>query len=138
MSVVDLQAEQPAWELKLDAGIRPMTFEAGPDGSTRRVYAQLSNLNGFAVVDFAARKQVEKIKLPDDPTGYGVQENRLDSPSHGIGVAPDGKTLSGHQPVGQCRFCLLAPRPQVTGTCRAARAQVRQTLHNPSAHYRTG
>ena len=93
MSVVDLQTEQPAWELKLDAGVRPMTFEANSDGSTRRVYAQLSNLNGFAVVDFAARKYLETVKLPDEPTGFGVQENRLGSPSHGIGVAPDGKTL---------------------------------------------
>jgi YVTN family beta-propeller protein len=93
ISVVDLQTEQPAWELKLDAGIRPMTFEAGPDGSTRRVFAQLSDLNGFAVVDFASRKEVERIKLPDEPTGFGAQEKRLGSPSHGIGVAPDGKTL---------------------------------------------
>src|SRR3989441_5248802 len=93
ISVVDLQSEQPAWELKLDAGIRPMTFEVNADGSTRRVYAQLSNFNGFAVVDFAARKAIEKIKLPDEPTGFGAQEQRLGSPSHGIGVAPDGKTL---------------------------------------------
>jgi YVTN family beta-propeller protein len=93
MTVIDLQTEQPAWELKLDAGIRPMTFEANTDGSTRRVYAQLSNLNGFSVVDFASRKIVETIKLPEEFTGYGDQENRLSSPSHGIGVAPDGKTL---------------------------------------------
>ena len=93
ISVVDLQSEQPAWELKLDAGVRPMTFEVGADGSTRRVFAQLSNFNGFAVVDFAARKEIEKIKLPDEPTGFGAQEQRLGSPSHGIGVAPDGKTL---------------------------------------------
>lgn len=93
ISVVDLQTEQVAWEVKLDAGIRPMTFEAGPDGSTRRVYAQLSNFNGFAVVDFATRKEVDRIKLPEEPTGFGAQENRLGSPSHGIGVAPDGKTL---------------------------------------------
>ena len=93
ISVVDLQSEQPAWELKLDAGVRPMTFEVGDDGSTRRVFAQLSNFNGFAVVDFAARKEIEKIKLPAEPTGFGAQEQRLGSPSHGIGVAPDGKTL---------------------------------------------
>ena len=60
-------------------------------GSTRRIYAQLSNLNGFAVIDFAARKEVDRIKLADN--GYGVAERRLDSPAHGIGVAPDGKTL---------------------------------------------
>ena len=93
ISVVDLQSEQPAWELKLDAGIRPMAFEASADGATRRIFAQLSDFNGFAVVDFASRKEVEKIKLPAEPTGFGVQEQRLGSPSHGIGVAPDGKTL---------------------------------------------
>src|SRR4029450_9107666 len=93
ISVVDLQSEQPAWELKLDAGVRPMTFEVGADGSTRRVFAQLSNFNGFAGGDFAAGKEIEKIKLPDEPTGFGAQEQRLGSPSHGIGVAPDGKTL---------------------------------------------
>ena len=93
MSVVDLKTEEPAWELKIGPGVRPMTIETNADGSTRRVYAQLSDFNGFSVVDFAARKEVERIKLPDEPTGFGVQENRLASPSHGIGVAPDGKTL---------------------------------------------
>ncbi len=91
LTVIDLATDQVAWELKLDEGVRPMAIEAGPDGSTRRVYAQLSNLNGFAVIDFAARKEVDRIKLPDH--GFGVAERRLDSPSHGIGVAPDGKTL---------------------------------------------
>ena len=93
MSVVDIQTEEPAWELKIGPGVRPMTIETNADGSTRRVYAQLSDFNGFSVVDFAARKEVERIKLPDEPTGFGKQENRLGSPSHGIGVAPDGKSL---------------------------------------------
>ena len=105
ISVVDLQSEQLAWELKLAAGVRPMTFETAPDGSTRRVYAQLSNLNGFAVVDFPARKEAETFKLPADPTGFGVQENRLSSPSHGIGVAPDGKSLwSPAWPPTRCSY----------------------------------
>src|SRR5438132_1401590 len=43
--------------------------------------------------DFAGRKEIEKIKLPDEPTGYGAQEQRLGSPSHGIGVSPDGRSL---------------------------------------------
>ena len=93
ISVVDIQTEEPAWELKVGPGVRPMTLEANPDGSTKRIYAQLSDFNGFSVVDFAARKELERIKLPDEPNGFGAQENRLGSPSHGIGVAPDGKTL---------------------------------------------
>jgi YVTN family beta-propeller protein len=32
ITVIDLATEQPAWELKLDKGIRPMAIEAGPDG----------------------------------------------------------------------------------------------------------
>jgi YVTN family beta-propeller protein len=91
LTVIDLASNQIAWQLKLDEGVRPMTIEAGPDGSTRRIYAQLSNLNGFAVIDFEKRKEVARILLPDN--GFGVAERRMDSPSHGIGVAPGGKSL---------------------------------------------
>src|SRR6266567_4737307 len=93
LTVIDLKTEQVAWELKLDEGVRPMTFEAGPDGSTRRIFVQLSKLNGFAVVDFAARKEVARVVLPGEPSGFGIAERRGDAPSHGMGVAPDGKTL---------------------------------------------
>jgi len=94
MNVVDLATEETAWEIKFDGGVRPMAFDVNPDGSTRRVYAQLSNLDGFAVVDFAERKEVARIKFPDEPKGYGAIEGRMPGvPSHGIGVAPDGKTL---------------------------------------------
>jgi YVTN family beta-propeller protein len=91
MTVFDLQSQSVAWEMDFDAGVRPMTIEKNPDGSTSRIFVQLSNLNGFAVVDFAKHQEVARIKLPDGP--YGKAEWRLGTPSHGIGVAPDGKTL---------------------------------------------
>ena len=91
LTVIDLATEKIAWQLALDEGVRPMAMEKAADGSVRRIFVQLSNLNGFAVVDFATHKEVDRIKLPDN--GYGVQERRLDSPSHGMGVAPDNKTL---------------------------------------------
>ena len=95
LNVVDLATEQTAWEINFDGGVRPMTFDVNPDGSTRRIFVQLSGLDGFAVVDFAQRKEVSRIKFPDEPKGYGVVEGRIGAgvPSHGIGVAPDGKTL---------------------------------------------
>lgn len=94
VNVVDLATETTAWELKLDGGVRPMTFDVNPDGSTRRIYVQLSNLDGFAVVDFAEKKEIARIKFPEEPKGYGAVEGRMPGvPSHGIGVAPDGKTL---------------------------------------------
>ncbi|HEX9465625.1 MAG TPA: cytochrome D1 domain-containing protein [Alphaproteobacteria bacterium] len=93
LTVIDLATEEPVWWIQFDAGVRPMAIEAGPDGSTKRIFVQLSNLHGFSVVDFATHKEVDRIKLPDQPSGFGIQEGRVDTPSHGIAVAPDGKTL---------------------------------------------
>jgi YVTN family beta-propeller protein len=93
VTVIDLTTEQPVWEAKFDKGIRPMTIEANPDGSTKRVFVQLSDFNGFAVLDFAARKEVERIQLPVAKTEFESDGGRSTAPSHGIGVAPDGKSL---------------------------------------------
>jgi YVTN family beta-propeller protein len=92
-TVIDLQKEEVAWDLDLGKGVRPMTIETNPDGSTKRVFAQLSELNGFTIVDFASRKQVATIEVPTLPDSPEVISHRLDSPSHGIGVSPDNKTL---------------------------------------------
>ncbi len=92
-TVIDLAKEEIAWELNLGKGVRPMTIESNPDGSARRVFVQVSELNGFRVIDFAARKQVATIEVPKLPNRPEFIEHRLDSPSHGIGVSPDQKTL---------------------------------------------
>jgi YVTN family beta-propeller protein len=93
ITVIDLATEQPIWELKLDRGVRPMAIEAGSDGSTKRIFVQLSDLNGFAVVDFATRQEVARVKLPESPAEFETDAGRAAAPSHGIGVAPNGKTL---------------------------------------------
>jgi YVTN family beta-propeller protein len=91
-SVVDLAKEELAWDLNIGKGVRPMTIDTNPDGSTRNVYIQTTDLNGFVVLDFASRKVVQTVELPKDG-GVEVIHHRLDSPSHGIGVTPDNKTL---------------------------------------------
>jgi YVTN family beta-propeller protein len=70
-----------------------MAFETNPDGSTRHIFVQLSDFHGFAVVDFAKRAEVARIALPNQPAGFGILEERTGTPSHGIGVSPDGKSL---------------------------------------------
>jgi YVTN family beta-propeller protein len=92
-TVVDLQTDQAIWGVKFDTAVRPMTFETNPDGSTHRIFLQLSGFNGFAVVDFATHAEVARIQLPSQPGGFGVAEGRTSTPSHGIGVSPDGKAL---------------------------------------------
>jgi YVTN family beta-propeller protein len=88
-SVIDLQSKEVAWEISFDRGVLPLAIESAPDGSARRVFMQLFGFNGFAVVDFATHKEVARIQLPEEPTGFF----RSGGPSHGMGVAPDNKTL---------------------------------------------
>ena len=93
MTVIDQKSEEPIWTL-FEEGVRPMAFETNPDGSTKRIFVQLSNLHGFAVVDFAQRKEVARVELPNDIPAEKVDKGPFNaSPSHGLGVAPDGRTL---------------------------------------------
>ena len=92
INVIDAQTEQPAWTLEMDLGIRPMTFSRNPDGSTKWIFAQLTGFNGFAVIDFATRKEINRIKNPDLPPGKATVPEGSD-PSHGMAVTSDGKTL---------------------------------------------
>jgi len=93
MTVIDQKTDEPLWTL-FDEGVRPMAFETNVDGSTKRIFVQLSDFHGFAVVDFAQRKEVARIELPNDIPADKVDKGPFNaSPSHGIGVAPDGRTL---------------------------------------------
>jgi YVTN family beta-propeller protein len=93
MTVIDLSTDSIAWEHQFDKGVRPMAIEVNPDGSTKRIFVQLSDTDGFAVIDFAKRQEVARITLPDLHTGIELSGGEAAGPSHGIGVSPDGKTL---------------------------------------------
>jgi YVTN family beta-propeller protein len=93
LTVIDLATEAVAWEAPMSGGVRPMAIETNPDGSTKRIFAQLSDLNGFAVVDFADRKEVARVELPKLKDDFETDGGRNSAPSHGIGVLPDNKTL---------------------------------------------
>jgi len=92
LTVIDQRTEEPAWTLDFELGVRPMAFEQNPDGSTRRIFVQLSEFNGFAVVDFATRKEVTRIALPQIAAGKKpvmVGGNA----SHGMAVTADNRRL---------------------------------------------
>jgi YVTN family beta-propeller protein len=115
ITVIDLKAEKAIWEVKFDSGIRPMVFEKNPDGSTSRVFVQLSGFNGFAVVDFAKQAIVAKIKFPEQPGGHGVVEGRMNTPSHGMGITPDGKSLWVNSTVANAVFKYTLPDLKLAG-----------------------
>jgi YVTN family beta-propeller protein len=93
ISVIDAATNTLAWTLTLSAGIRPMAFTWNADGSTKEIIVQLSEFHGFAVVDFATRKEVRRITFPDPPGLEKELEGLQGSPAHGLAVSPDGKLL---------------------------------------------
>jgi YVTN family beta-propeller protein len=112
LTVIDEQTLQPVWELPFDLGVRPIAFERAADGSTSRMFVQLSGFHGFAVVDFKTHTEVRRIKLPDEPTGGTAQGG---APSHGIGVAPGGKTLWVDSSIANAVFVYSLPDLKVQG-----------------------
>ena len=92
-TVIDTETEQPAWSVHFEGGVRPLCFETNPDGSTKRMFVQITNLHGFAIVDWEKRKEVGRITLPDLPPAERNNEGIQGAPAHGIQIAPDGKTL---------------------------------------------
>ena len=123
MTVIDQKTEEPAWTL-FDDGVRPMAFETNPDGSTKRIFVQLSDLHGFAVVDFAAaqgsgarsscRTTFRPSKVDKGPFNA--------SPSHGLGVAPDGRTLWVTSRPNARVYAYSLPDLKLLGSGRSRRA----------------
>jgi YVTN family beta-propeller protein len=93
LTVIDQETEEPLWTLYFENGVRPIGFETNADGTTRRMFVQISNFHGFFLVDFENRKEVGRVELPELPKEEQNWDTLQGSPSHGIGVAPDGKTL---------------------------------------------
>jgi len=93
ITVIDQATETIAWELQMSAGIRPMEFERAADGSTSRIFVQLSDYHGIAVVDFNARREVSRFAMADIPNEQKHTEGLQGAPAHGLGVTPDGKKL---------------------------------------------
>ena len=93
INVIDQTTEEIVWTLPTEEGVRPMAFDTNPDGSTKRIFVELSNFNGFITVDFATHKVIDKIAVPEAPPGEKVTEGLQGSPAHGLVVLPDGKTL---------------------------------------------
>jgi len=93
ISVIDASNNTLAWTLTLSAGIRPMAFTKNADGSTKEIVVQLSDFHGFALVDFAARKEIKRVTFPDPPGEHKETEGLQGSPAHGLAITADGKML---------------------------------------------
>jgi YVTN family beta-propeller protein len=112
IAVIDERTLETAWEISFDKGVRPIALERRADGTTGRMFVQLSGFHGFVVVDFKTHKEVQRVALPDTPK-RGAE--RSDAPSHGIGVTPDGKMLWVNSSVASGVFAYSLPDLKLLG-----------------------
>jgi YVTN family beta-propeller protein len=115
VSVLDTQTDAPSWFIKLGEGIRPMTMSRNPDGSTRTLFVQVGDYNGFVVVDFQTRKEVARINLPKLASGR-VPLLAGSSESHGMAVTPDQKLLVVCSRLNNALYSYSLPDMKLVGT----------------------
>ena len=95
VTVVDAKTHKVVGTIPTGTGPRPGTIS--PDG--RRVYMNVDNLLGFLVIDTAARKVVAKAEYT-----LTKDEQAVQSRSHGIAVANDGKEVWSNDVVHNLTF----------------------------------
>src|SRR5207237_494311 len=93
VTVIDQKTEEVLWTVPTRDGVRPMAFDANADGSTKRIFLQISGFNGFTTIDFATHKLGEEIKRREVSVGQTVTEGLQGAPAHGLALHADGKTL---------------------------------------------
>ena len=112
VTVIDQSTLTPAWDIEFDKGVRPLAFERAADGSTARMFVQLSNVHGFAIVDFKTHKEMQRVVLPEHPQRGPAHS---DAPSHGIGISPDGKMLWVNSSIANGVFAYSLPDLHLLG-----------------------
>lgn len=87
ITAIDIKTEEPAFSIPLSGVPRPVVLDNGP----KHLFVQLSDLHGFVVVDYASRKEVKKVLLPQAPPDAKPLIPRTFS--HGMGISPSDNTL---------------------------------------------
>jgi YVTN family beta-propeller protein len=113
-TVIDLGTEEVVWKIPIGGAAGPMTIESNPDGSAHRVFIQFHPYHGFCVIDFAARKEIQRIDLPAEPV-MSEYMKRGAAPSHGALITPDGKYLWILSAQAQAAFIYSLPDLKLLG-----------------------
>ena len=98
IQAIDPRTDEVIWGLELTGHqqygrstheVRPMAFEANPDGSTKRLFAQATGLNNVFVIDWKTRKLETILWPPPLPPWQQNADGIQNSDSHGLEVLPD-------------------------------------------------
>jgi len=117
VTVIDTETDRPLWATYFDRGIRPMAFETDASGATTRVFAQLSDFNGFGVLDFKTRKEVARIEYPEVPQDERTPGHGGNT-AHGIGVTPDNRYLVANSSLNSSVYVYSLPGLELVGGAR--------------------
>ena len=92
-TIIDTELERPVWTIHFEGGVRPLTFDTNPDGSTRNMYVQGHQSPRLRRGRFREAAG-DHPRHPARPAA-GPAEPRGDpgAPAHGIKVSPDGTSI---------------------------------------------
>ena len=96
--VIDPKTDTVVWGMELSGHqqygrthheVRPMAFEANPDGSTQRAFAQATGINAVWVIDWSTRKVVDMLWPPKLPLWRQNADGIQTGDMHGLEVLAD-------------------------------------------------
>jgi len=114
LTIIDQKTEQIVWDKVFDLGVRPLAFEQNKDGSTKRIFVQLTDYNGFAVVDFATQKETQRIALPKIAAGK-KEVHEGGNTSHGMAVTADNTRLIVNSRLNSAVYVYSLPDLKLVG-----------------------
>jgi YVTN family beta-propeller protein len=98
IEVIDPKTDTVVWGMELTGHaqygrthheVRPMAFEANPDGSTKRMFAQATGINAVWVIDWSTRRVVDLLWPPKLPLWRQNADGIQTGDMHGLEVLPD-------------------------------------------------
>ena len=102
IQVIDPATDKVVWGIELTGyqqygrthhEVRPMAFEANADGSTKRMFAQATGINGIWVIDWKTRKTEQMLWPPPLPPWQQNADGIQSGDMHGLEVLPDRSAL---------------------------------------------
>jgi YVTN family beta-propeller protein len=98
IEVIDPKTDTVVWGMELTGHqqygrshheVRPIAFEAGPDGTTKRAFAQATGINAVWVIDWPKRRVVDLLWPPKLPLWKQNADGIQSGDMHGLEVLPD-------------------------------------------------
>lgn len=127
LTFINVKTEEAEFELPLSGIPRPVAIDAASGNAVRRLFVQLSDLHGFSVIDYPTRRETEKIQFPEAPPDAKPLIARTFS--HGIGIAPDRKTLWVTSLLNHTVYVFSLPDLKRLGAVRTGNAPDWLTFH---------